>query len=422
MDSEPGTSNETNKQLQQSEIMQWTKELKAVPPFTFEMMQKHLGTNPESVKENNVGAHKHKKEGYQLFKDKYVKQVVVRANVKKENNQLHYLVKGCVDASMKKLVYTVYVHLNQDTGEVAYASCKCKAGKGGRCKHVVALMFQIIEYVQLELKEIPDDLTCTQLLQQWHVPRNDELNEPILYEDVIFERASYTKDISGKKRKNLKTCDSVINPAPQYSQKVTSEKIKGLVLELKNAKRASYLCELLESNECHPHSFEEIHSNLPSKKRCTEAKESACDLNDSSLRDKVLKGLESAVVNLSSLSNENIDIVQDKLGKNHGQLLEIEGNTRGQSTCAQWYEERSIRLTASNFGAVIKRRKKLHPKSILNTVLRSNANMQSPKQCVWGNENEMKAVDQYYKLKKAEGYPVTVCAQVGFVVNPVYPG
>ena len=172
--------------------MQWTKELKAVPPFTLEMMQKHLGTNPESVKENNVGAHKHKKEGYQLFKDKYVKQVVVRANVKKENNQLHYLVKGCVDASMKKLVYTVYVHLNQDTGEIAYASCKSKAGKGGCCKHVVALMFQIIEYVQLQLEEIPDDLTCTQLLQQWHVPRNDELN-------LFFTRMSYLSELLTRK-------------------------------------------------------------------------------------------------------------------------------------------------------------------------------------------------------------------------------
>ena len=81
----------------------------------------------------------------------------------------------------------------------------------------------------------------------------------------------------------MKTCDTVINPAPQHSKKVTSEKIKGLVTELKNAKRASYLYELLESNECHPHRFEEIHNNLLSKKRCTEAKESACDLNDSSL-------------------------------------------------------------------------------------------------------------------------------------------
>ena len=61
------------------------------------------------------------------------------------------------------------------------------------------MLFQIIEYVQLELTEVPDDLTCTLLLQQWHVPRNDELNEPILYEDVIFEKASYEKDTSGKK-------------------------------------------------------------------------------------------------------------------------------------------------------------------------------------------------------------------------------
>ena len=420
MDSEPGTSKEKNEQQQQCEMRQWTKELKTIPPFTFELMQKHLGTNTELGEENNVGAHKHKKEGYQLFKDKYVKQVVIKANVMKDK-QMYYLVKGCVDASMKKMVYTVYIHLNQDTGEVAYASCKCKAGKGGCCKHVVALMFQIIEYIQLELKEIPDDLTCTQLLQQWHVPRNDELNEPILYEDVVFERASYEKDKSGKKRKNLKTCDSVINPAPQYSQNVTSKKIEGLVLELKNVKKANYLCKLLESNKCQPHGFEQIHKNLPSKKKCTEAKENACDLNDNSLRYKVLKGLETVVANLASLSDENIDLVQDELSKTHGQLLEIEKNTRGQSTCEQWYEERNIRLTASNFGSVIKRRKSIYPKSILSHILGSKVNMHSPKQCIWGNENELKAVDKYYKLKKEDGCPVTMFAQVGFVVNPEYP-
>ena len=71
--------------------------------------------------------------------------------------------------------YVAYVHLKQDTGEVAYANCNCKAGKGGCCKHVVALLFQLLEYIQLDSKVIPDDLTCTQLLQQWHVPRNDEL-------------------------------------------------------------------------------------------------------------------------------------------------------------------------------------------------------------------------------------------------------
>ena len=111
------------------------------------------------------------------------------------------------------------------------------------------------------------------------------------------------------------------------------------------------------------------------------------------------------------------------MSKNHGKLLEIERNTRGQSiaTCERWYEERNIQLTTSNFGAVIKRKKKIHPKLILNTILGSKSTKRSPKQCIWGNENETKAVDQYCKLKKAEGCPVTVCAQVGFVVHPVYP-
>ena len=40
---------------------------------------------------------------------------------------------------------------------------------------------------QLELTEVHDDLTCTQILQQWHVPKTSEVSEPILYEDMTFE-------------------------------------------------------------------------------------------------------------------------------------------------------------------------------------------------------------------------------------------
>ena len=61
MDNEPGTSKETNEQILQSDIRQWTKELKTILPFTFELMQKHLRTNPELVKES-VGAHTRKKD------------------------------------------------------------------------------------------------------------------------------------------------------------------------------------------------------------------------------------------------------------------------------------------------------------------------------------------------------------------------
>ena len=112
---------------------------------------------------------------------------------------------------MKKKNSVAYVHLKQDTGEVAYANCNCKAGKERCCKHVAALLFQLLEYIQLDSKVVPDDLTCTQLLQQLHVPRSDELEEPILYEDVVFERASYEKDKSDKKPKKSKTSDNIVN-------------------------------------------------------------------------------------------------------------------------------------------------------------------------------------------------------------------
>jgi uncharacterized Zn finger protein len=121
-------------------------------------MQKHLGTDPAAAQEDTVGAHKHKK-GYQLFKDKYVKQVVVKADVKKENEQLFYIVKGCVNASMRKASYVVYVYMNQVTGEIVYANCTCKAGKAGCCAYVVALLFQKIEYIQMDFKAVLDDLT-----------------------------------------------------------------------------------------------------------------------------------------------------------------------------------------------------------------------------------------------------------------------
>ena len=75
-----------------------------------------------------------------------------------------------------------------------YSNCTCKADKGGQCKHIVALLFQVIEYKQLDMTEIPDHLTCTQLLQQWHVPRKNESDEAVLYESIVFSIRSANID------------------------------------------------------------------------------------------------------------------------------------------------------------------------------------------------------------------------------------
>ena len=72
---------------------------------------------------------------------------------------------------MKNQVYTVYVHLLQDEGKVLKANCSCNAGAGGCCKHIAATLFQIHDFVELGLSTVPDDKSCTDVLQQWNVPK-----------------------------------------------------------------------------------------------------------------------------------------------------------------------------------------------------------------------------------------------------------
>ena len=398
-------------------VKRWTKDLKLLPPFTHELLQRHVGAGT-SDHDNN--AHRHKKLGYRLFKDRYVNNVEVKPNVKMGNDE-KFLIKAIVHASMKQKNYVVYVHLNQTTGEVVDGHCLCKAGKGGCCKHVAALLFQVIDYIELELSEVPDDLTCTQLLQQWHVPRTDELDEPVLYEDITFEKASYEKDASGRKHSTEKRQMTDYNPIPHFARQTSQSKIKEFANELEQEGRAEYLQQVLTSNDCQPFPFEEVNNSLPSKKRSTQFKQNTVEINTSNVRDQVLGCLGKYAINLSYVDIENIDFVKD-LCTTEEHLLEIERNTRGQSACGRWYDERRRRITASNFGAILKRRKSIYPKSILNTLLDNKASkMKCPAPCKWGKDNEAEAVKQYLTVKQNSECHVNVCSSCGLIVNCSFP-
>ena len=132
--------------------------LKFSPTFRYDKLQKHLGLaeKPSTTK-------KDEKLAYRLFKEGYIKNTQVKPNIPNSEHGKSFILKATVHAAMKKLNYTVYVHLNQETGDIIHGHCSCKAGKGGQCKHVAAMLYQIIDYVQLELLEVPLSLTCTQV-------------------------------------------------------------------------------------------------------------------------------------------------------------------------------------------------------------------------------------------------------------------
>ena len=92
-------------------------------------------------------AFKHKSSGYRLFKARYSRQLVVKPNVKKGDKGIYFLVQCRVLAEMQKKQYIVYVHLDQSTGDVAFAKSSCPADVGGHCKHVAANLFQLLDYI-----------------------------------------------------------------------------------------------------------------------------------------------------------------------------------------------------------------------------------------------------------------------------------
>ena len=72
-------------------------------------------------------------------------------------------------------------------------------------------------------------------------------------------------------------------------------------------------------------------------------------------------------------------------------------------------------MTASNFGAVINRRKNVFTTSLLEKVVNPNSKTYTLESCQWGKDNEIIAIEQYHQQIKVT---VTIC---GLIINPKWP-
>ena len=63
----------------------------------------------------------------------------------------------------------------------------------GHCKHCATLFYQLREYIQLELKSVSDDKTCTDIFQTWHVPSESGNTGAIIFSELSFIKADQLK-------------------------------------------------------------------------------------------------------------------------------------------------------------------------------------------------------------------------------------
>ena len=78
--------------------------------------------------------------------------------------------------------------------DILCGECTCKPGCGGCSKHVGAALYQLVEYLQLDIKAVSDDKTCTDILQKWHVPQERQNQEPKKFTILQFYKADVRKE------------------------------------------------------------------------------------------------------------------------------------------------------------------------------------------------------------------------------------
>ena len=287
----------------------------------------------------------------------------------------HYFLKAHVWPSMKnELPHNVLIILSVSSGAVIHASCDpCKVSALGRCSHVVAVLFSLLDHVNEQGPTI--STPCTSKECSWNKGKKRDKNP---------ERLSEVKYPSKRKLSSTHVID--FDPRPKSFRRVTSSHINGLLRDLQSI-----------SQKCNEISMWETQLEIK--------------YEDYQLED----------VNLDHLMNNTAAILQSLTPS---KLKQIEG-TDLQSANERWYCERWCRLTASQCLSAC-RIGRLVLDGDPNADVRAFKFISShiwginrePFQSYWmryGLESEPKAILKYEEQSN------TVVCKSGLWVNPNYP-
>ena len=406
---------------------EWSKSLDKLPLFTEGMIDYHLIYKSSTMPDKKgTQAYRHKQKGYRLFKEGYVQNVVVKADVKSQDN-VKLLVKAKVAASMKQKLYNVHVHLIQQNGEVAFANCSCKSGKGGCCKHVAAVLYTLWDYSTLGLKIVPDNLTCTQVSQKWNVPSKGAMQatNAVYFEELTFEKADFKRDQSNcRKRSLVNGVREHYCVSPQFVKQVKVDEIHALSTALQKAGKCQLLCAALSGNNYLPCTTFTTSANrslrIAESNREPEKKIAVLDLQDTGFFDR-FSTYHPQLTNNIKLSPECEKYFMENIVLNVKNSKLIEYETRLQSESKSWFIHRALRLTSSIFGRVMTRKGTTNPENLVKEVCKERICTKDdklPPSLRWGKENEPVAIKRYSQTQEGANRNIY---STGLIVNPNYP-
>lgn len=151
--------------------------------------------------------------GKQYFDSGHV-QNIVDAVTEKES---YYCAKAHVLASFRQQYYNVNIMLHSVTADVVDAKCQCKASTMGRCSHVAALLYALLDFVMT----VKSSNACTSKLCEWN--RGRQKKSPLIADENQYKSK---KNLSQKKAFDPRPAMSVENSLKRNQNFVENLKVE----------------------------------------------------------------------------------------------------------------------------------------------------------------------------------------------------
>ena len=354
-------------------------------------------------------AQKHRDKGWEFYKaDK-----VLCSEFKMDVDGSVMLIRADVAASFDragvtgkvKKDYPVHIGLDKFTGTILGGKCRCRAGHLGFCKHVAAVLFQVMDSQRQGLKFTPVVASKTSQLQTWHHPKVKG-QALIKFSDMNFETFNYERDSDTNRVKRAKTEYKILS-CPDGENCVSEERLSKFCNELQAQGLATQFTEILESNKCTP-----VHNIIDGNNVLQLLASGSVECNELPVQTHV-----QSFTDYSVTEEQHEFYIKNVQINSSLEQQQLSFRTLGQARNPEWKNQRSLRLTASNFKVVACRKKTPCEKFVKQLFQGSNFRS---KHTDWGKQAEPLAIAHYKNQKETEGFIVSG-KDLGLVVNPKFP-
>ncbi len=327
-----------------------------MPPITEEHVQEYFVERQlkDTLPSSNV-------KGLELGRDLLNSKRVQAISVCEKLDSVYFT--GMVAAAMKKrLSYSFKVRISKN-GTIMNSDCECPAGKGpsSTCKHIACIALLLVEF-----KTNGNNLsekTCTEVLQQFHKPKQTHKGPPPKAEDL-------------KPLLKRKLIDPRTGPGAQIKHPQYNDRVRNMLINFKaqSGIHTSYL-DIVTPAKADIQAASEDHwyCKLP----------------------------------LTHYTVDTLCITSQKDAET------LEKKTRKQALSQLWRDERKIRLTASRFGEICKLTEKKNISKLCDSLYGEKTFKSEATE--HGIKHEKIARK---KLEEIEGITVQEC---GLYVNPNFP-